>query len=720
MALSGAFDLSLAPDQPLAFIYVDDPLILEFSSQVDAHVEGKLFFRSSADQEQSETTMERIFIHGGTEYWYAVHSAPEERGLFFLEAELTVNGEPLRFEKRYCRIDRPSDLTALPIVAHCGSDASECPVVAMRNTGVNTLRVDANNEALAEIATKAAAEEIHLLLAVAASEMAETLEAIQPVLQSHCEHIFRFEVICDQGSAECPKYTDMLRETGCPAGISLVVNDAAAFAAVMGQCSDYPLRHVTLTGDEWPRSSDVQRIRQMAVQQGLEGLSVHVACPSWHPKSEQSYAEFLRFFFQYKAAGAGTLGINASLIADDVGTLEMMVWLNGLSLRFKAGNYVGTLTGDGDRSVMLFRTGASWLAVVFGSDKKTDDLGLSVDGALNLELTDALGNPLEIPEVKEGKLALQAGTMPLYLTGDGGVILGDAALQRVAQLSKDFLGRKQMTDALPSELVQLVKTIGEEPKGSGCRLRFMELLRYLPALEEHLCFSTLPKQTAIPALMMIIDLARALAVIEEDRAELFVEPLADTMSKTEELQSLYLTSSSGSSRTRERGDWILSEVRKLLEEAETLEKTGRKIEATALAQIAYWRAQCLKPASQAETLLEAEPLEPLVLPGDIPVETTTAPVAVEVLSAVPEEEEKADEGEETAEDEKSKAAQEDSKKEESEKRTASGDIEYVVKSGDNPYLIAKRHNVKLDDLLKWNKLTKRSTLRIGQKLIIKK
>ncbi|NLN93912.1 MAG: LysM peptidoglycan-binding domain-containing protein [Candidatus Hydrogenedens sp.] len=720
LALSGTFDLSLAPDQPLAFIYVDDPLILELSSQKDAKVEGRLLFRASVDNRETESSLEPIFIHGGTEYWYAVHSAPEERGLCFLEADLIVNGEPQRFEKRYCRIDRPAALTALPIVAYCKGDENSCPVAAMRNVGVNTILADAKNKALPAIAAKAAAEEAHLFLTVDAAEMAQTLETIKAVLQNHCEDIFRFEVICERGRVECAKYTDILRETGCPADISLVVDDAASFAAVMGQCTGYPLRHVTLTSDEWPRSTDAQRIRQMAVQQGLEGLSVHMACPNWQATSQQSYAEFLRLFFHYKAAGVGTLGIDASLIADEEGTLEMMAWLNGLALRFQGGNYVGTLSGEGDKSIMLFRTGASWLAVIFGSDKKTDDLSLPVDGALNLELSDALGNPLEVPEIKEGKLTLHAGAIPLYLTGDGGVLLGDAALQRVARLSKDFLGRKEMADALPPELMQLIKTIGAEPKGSGCRLRFMELLRYLPALEEHLCFSTLPKQTAIPALMMIIDLARSLAVIEEDRAELFVEPLADTMSKTEELQSLYLTASSGSSRTRERGDWILSEVRKLLEEAETLEKTGRKIEATAVAQIAYWRAQCLKPASQAEAGLDAEPLEPLVLPGDIPVETDTPPIPVEVLSVVPDEKAKDSDDEESAGEEKSGADVKEPEKEASEKRNAAGDIEYVVKSGDNPYLIAKRHKVKLDDLLKWNKLTKRSTLRIGQKLIIKK
>ncbi len=44
----------------------------------------------------------------------------------------------------------------------------------------------------------------------------------------------------------------------------------------------------------------------------------------------------------------------------------------------------------------------------------------------------------------------------------------------------------------------------------------------------------------------------------------------------------------------------------------------------------------------------------------------------------------------------------------------------MVASGENPYVIAKKHGVALDDLLKWNNLTRKSRLRIGDKLVIKK
>jgi len=132
LSLSGAFDISLAPDQPMPFIYVDDPLIIEFSSDTDAEVEGRLLFRAAADGAETECRLDKMLVRGGTEYWYAVHNAPENRGLFYLNAELTVNGEAMQFERRYCRIDRPAALTSLPIYAHCGGEENTCPVVALR------------------------------------------------------------------------------------------------------------------------------------------------------------------------------------------------------------------------------------------------------------------------------------------------------------------------------------------------------------------------------------------------------------------------------------------------------------------------------------------------------------------------------------------------------------------------------------------------------------
>ena len=61
-----------------------------------------------------------------------------------------------------------------------------------------------------------------------------------------------------------------------------------------------------------------------------------------------------------------------------------------------------------------------------------------------------------------------------------------------------------------------------------------------------------------------------------------------------------------------------------------------------------------------------------------------------------------------------KAAPEKAREEQLEK------IEYSVQPGDSASVIASKHGVGLSDLLKWNSLTSKSTLRVGTKLVIHK
>lgn len=43
---------------------------------------------------------------------------------------------------------------------------------------------------------------------------------------------------------------------------------------------------------------------------------------------------------------------------------------------------------------------------------------------------------------------------------------------------------------------------------------------------------------------------------------------------------------------------------------------------------------------------------------------------------------------------------------------------YTVRSGDSPWAIARRHDIELDDFLVWNGMTRASTLRVGQRVVV--
>jgi len=207
--------------------------------------------------------------------------------------------------------------------------------------------------------------------------------------------------------------------------------------------------------------------------------------------------------------------------------------------------------------------------------------------------------------------------------------------------------------------------------------------------------------------MLLSDISKTMAIIEEDRGEVFLEPLSDTLARTEESQSLYLTGSAGTAKSRERGDWILAEVRRLVEEAEGLDLCGRKIEAGAVAALAEVRGQCLKSAAQAEIVEETPGLVPV--PAPAPEAVATMEGEAEGPVETPKKEEKK---------EVKPAAEGEAESAETEVAAQEGDIVHVVASGDNPYNIAKKYKIKLDDLLEWNNLTKKSVLQIGQKLVV--
>lgn len=723
LCLPATVEVTLAPDQPMSFVYCDDPLILEVYSEEEGQVSGHLTFSPSHSDKKIEVEITPFHVHAKSGYWYAVQDAPQDRGYFTVEINLTCGNTPYQKSLRYCRIDRPASLRSIPVYAHCGGGRETCALTAVRSVGIETIHFSAGNEYLDDLTAETVQLGLHIVLSLSPGELRRMPDYLKPVIDSRCENILRFEAECEGIETECGALMESFRTSGCPASMSIVVKDANDFARIMGQAPAMPARHISLVAERWPNPDEVQRIRYIAAQYGMEGSQIHVSCPGWYPRADEQACSFLYHFFQHRAAGASYLGLNAALVADDMGVQETMAYLNGLALCFSGQPFVGELPTEGSAKALLFRNNANWLLTLW-SEKKGETVNLPVEGAINLALCDAFGNPIKLAEPGQSGLQIDCRPVPVYLTGTGGALLGRAAINQLKEQTGYFLSQTELRGTLSHELIELVQKIASEPSSAGSRLRFLELLRTLPWLEEQWHARQLPKHVVVPAIMLISDMIKSMAIIEEDRGELFVEPIPDTLGRTEEFQSLYLTGSAGSAKSRERGDWILGEVRRLVEESENLEKSGRKIEAAAIAALAEARGQCLKPAAQAEVTEEPSGLVPL--PAAVPVveqeSTETAETAEPDAADKEETTEKVEKAEgEKAEDKAEKEEKKEPEKEpESENATAeSGETIHVVVSGDNSYNIAKKYGVKLEDLLEWNNLTRKSVLHINQKLIIR-
>ena len=316
-----------------------------------------------------------------------------------------------------------------------------------------------------------------------------------------------------------------------------------------------------------------------------------------------------------------------------------------------------------------------------------------------LRLTDALNNPLPLPTVKEDHCTLTLGHTPQYLSGINGGLLACAARHQAILLATALTEDRELTPWLDAAfrtlLDQLIQAETIWPR--DC---YLELLRAFPELERRWRNDELPRAVAGPVIAQLAQITRAMATAEEARQEPFLDPIPETLGDCEDYLSQYLTSSVGNSKIYERGDWLLKEVRRLMEEVEELLKAKRRIEAAAVAALANWRARGLthiasgnapKPVTAADF-----DLRPPAPPQPTPP-APQAPQAVDEAAAAP--------------DARAPAAE--------PAPEAPEGIVHVVARGDNLSKIANKYKVDLADIMKWNKLTKRSVLNIGDKILIR-
>jgi LysM repeat protein len=246
------------------------------------------------------------------------------------------------------------------------------------------------------------------------------------------------------------------------------------------------------------------------------------------------------------------------------------------------------------------------------------------------------------------------------------------------------------------------------PVTAGDRAAFLALLRFFPLIEMQWHAGLIPEGVATAAIADLAGLARALCFNQAVTGEPFLAPLRNCLDKCEEYRALYLTGS----EARPRGDWLLDEVLRLMNEAESLMQSGRPIEANAVAALAEWRARALEfaaraPAERALAIasLDSAPEEDAeAVSEESPASETEAPAPDEAAPAETEPEQEPE--------------PEERPEPQTEPEQAPDRIVHTVKRGDNPSVIAAQYGVAVDDLLKWNNLSRRSVLSIGDELVV--
>ncbi len=686
----------LAPDQPLNFVYTDDPLIVELRADNDINATLDVVLQQKHLNTPYTTTCGPFLLRAHGSHWCALEDAPSERGYYQVRLTLHAGEETHQQNKTFCRIDRVAD-TQTPWL--CAENAHQRSLLALSAAAVRRVRIDLSSSTWQEDLQAALQAHLKLVLYLRPSTLPNPDAQIAELAQKHCDAIARWEIAPDGDIDTLTHTIELIRKAGCTAPVALAVPDSATLAYLLENGAGKAVR-TTILHSANATPQEIERTHHTAAHAGYESWRV-LTPPA--PQAQCDGPTMVKNFLQQLAAGAAETSIDTNWIYDgDV--QETLVYLNAFAQRFDTPEYLGPPVDTEGIRAYLFRNSTHWF-LAFWTTQQRQDIDLPIGDAQNILLTDAFNNPQTMPDSNEnGLLALQATPIPQYLTGVGGPLPGHAAGQQAKRIAQAFTQDSGIQKFFPAPLCTLVRGIAQRPPFTSDRALFFSLLRALPELEQQWHAGKLPKTVAVSGIAQLAQLLHALTSLEAAAGKPFLEPVQDTLAHCDEYQSLYLTGSVGRAHNYERGDWLVEEVRRLMERAQALQAANHLTEAAALAALAEWRARALEFAAKAGPLSELSEdafREPEPEPEPEPEENDTSSTEGEAQMQETD----------AAEANENEAVPEPAPPEPKE-------ITHTVSRGENASVIARKYKVEVADLMKWNKLTKRSILNIGDKLTI--
>lgn len=708
-AAAANVQMGVAPDQPLAHVYVDDPLIIEFTSDEDVRFSATLEVVADFQDAPAIISLGPIQLRAHGTHWRAIDGIPSERGLYRIRAELDVGGEVTEETGTFCRVDRPRYDYFLPI--SIGVDApTDHLLLAMKGISIRCVSVDAGLPELATHVDRASA----MGFQVSVSVDRECVEDAEALAKGLSDRVHRWLVDPGDSPETFAAITESLRRGGARGAILLVVRDPETVWKMLHAGVGQSVSGLVLLGGS-PGPSNVLEMRSTAERAGYEGVAVCVAVKDNPTHKAFEGAGLLQEMLLRAAAGVEQTALNYEWIyGDDFG--EGYVYLNAFARRLSDAVYVGGLDVPGGEAV-VFRSGQQWTLVLWAVED-AGELSLMLENAAELAMYDARNNPLPLPRVADGTITLPLLKEPCFLVGKDGAILTHAAHHVARKMARAFVETQEFKECLPGEMIEGVGQFVQNDVSAYDQVAFFRLVRMFPRIEELWHSGALRRSVAVPAMASLARLARHMCVIQEERGEPFVEPLQNTLAICGQFQSLCLTSTTVSSDSHERPDWLLDEVSRLMAEAERLVAEGRPIEGSAVAALAEWRARALEFAVNAAPLSVPEPPPPEPVPEEAPPAEAppadgSAPGAAP--TAPPSENETEQPQAESAEGEPAQG----------EHAQAGGTAEeqyiiHVVVQGDNIYNLGKKYKVDLKEILKANNMKAGRILHLGDKLKIPK
>ena len=160
--LGAAVEIDLAPDQPMPYVYVDDPLIVELRADEDAEATVSVSVQAGHLQEPTEAMLGPFLLRGQGARWCAVRDIPHGRGFYTARVRVALDDAVSERTGHFCRIDRLAGAKPPPLYV-CGTLPDARLLFALKAVGVNTHRIAAADAGAAEHVERALEQQIHLV-----------------------------------------------------------------------------------------------------------------------------------------------------------------------------------------------------------------------------------------------------------------------------------------------------------------------------------------------------------------------------------------------------------------------------------------------------------------------------------------------------------------------------------------------------------------------------
>ena len=603
----GQIQVMLAPDQPVPYVYSDEPLVIELVSPQDITCTLGVAIVSHERPDHLLTQDHTIQLLANRPRWITAGELPPRDGPHTVRTSITQGGVTTEHISTVHRIARVSVSNSIPFSVTTAS-LSEDLLWALRSLPAGTLRLDASAPDIRE-QVRRARDELGWGIELRVDDSILTREGtLEGMVQSLSSYVNVWDVASSRGPSQTLEMAQAIRRALPNAAVHASTDDPQKLQTLLGLDvrGDIAGAHVNTSRNA------LRAYARAAEGAGFEGFPLYATSHAvdGSAKGDGTVRRLIEARAQH-----GSADVEASSLYGEGSFGPGYDEVYG-ALRILAGSrYAGRLSLEAGQHAEFFRMwnsdsdGDAWVIAVWTDDSQNSKISLAMDGREDLEFLDRFGNGIPISFNDSGDVVLKSRGAVRYLRGQDSATLNQIAARSVRTSADALLTRPEFEPYFDVELKRVLKNLAGYEMGAKIRSDFLMLLRSMPVIEWQWHQRDVDRYSATSLLARLAELARYAAILEQQSGEKFLEPLEVTLAKCANYQQKAVAKWSRGMDARTR--WLNAEVSSLVGEARDLARFGRSIEASAVAAIAEWRARCLEVAANAPPRRNSAPEPPV-------------------------------------------------------------------------------------------------------------